>query len=353
MSEDRKVRVMALDDSLLFREVLAKGLAGDRRIELVGFAGDPFEAKDKIPKLEPDVITLDVEMPRMDGIKFLRRLMPQYPLPVIVISSLKASVFEAIDAGAIDFIAKPENLDADLARFLAELKSKIIAASHARFAYRRQTATGIKIETEGVQGAVNPLDIVAIGASTGGTDAINSIVTKFSSNMPGMVIVQHMPAGFTAMYARRLDSVSNLTVKEAADGDELGPGVALIAPGDFHMTVERIDAPRVAETGARYRVRCKNAPKINGHRPSVDALFESVAEAAGERSMGVILTGMGADGAAGLKKIRNQGGYTIGQDERSSVVYGMPMAAYMLGAVMTQLPLYRIPDEIVRKLSSR
>ena len=343
MPDKPKTRVLVLDDSLLFREIMAKGLSSDSRIEIVGFANDPFEAKDKIPELDPDVLTLDIEMPRMDGIKFLKHLLPQYPIPVIILSMLKTSVFEAMDAGAIDFVAKPENLNEDNEQFFSELKSKILAASQARFGYRRQTKAEIRLETEGVRGTIDPNNIIAIGASTGGTDAINSILTKFSANMPGMVLVQHMPAGFTALYAKRLDSFSNLSVKEAADGDEVLPGRALIAPGDYHMTVEK--------SMRGYRVRCAQGTKINGHRPSVDVLFNSVAEAAGPKAVGVILTGMGTDGAAGLKAIRNYGGYTIGQDERSSVVYGMPMAAYVSGAVMTQLPLYRIPDEIIRKLS--
>jgi two-component system chemotaxis response regulator CheB len=269
--------------------------------------------------------------------------MPQYPLPVIVISSLKASVFEAMDAGAIDFVAKPENLNDDLSRFFSELKDKIVAASHARFAYRRHTGAEIRLEPDGVRGQIDPEGVIAIGASTGGTDAINSILTKFSSNMPGIVVVQHMPTGFTSLYAKRLDAISSLSVKEAADGDELKPGQVLLAPGDYHMALEKY--------GTGYRVRCRQGHKVNGHRPSVDVLFDSVADAAGHHAMGVILTGMGTDGAAGLKKIRNYGGYTIGQDQRSSVVYGMPMAAYLSGAVMVQLPLYRIPDEILRKLS--
>jgi len=343
MPDKPKIRVLVLDDSLLFREILSKGLSSDSRIEVVGFASDPFEAKDKIPELDPDVMTLDIEMPRMDGIKFLRHLLPQYPLPVIVLSMLKTSVFEAMDAGAIDFVAKPENLHEDNSQFFTELKSKIIAASETRFGYRRHAKAEIQLETEGIHGTVDPESIIAIGASTGGTDAINSMLSKFSSNMPGMVLVQHMPAGFTALYAKRIDSNSQLSVKEAADGDEVVPGRALIAPGDYHMAVEK--------SGKGYRVHCSQYPKVNGHRPSVDVLFNSVAEAAGEKALGVILTGMGTDGAAGLKKIRDYGGYTIGQDERSSVVYGMPMAAYMSGAVMTQLPLYRIPDEIIRKLS--
>lgn len=345
MPDNSKVKVMVLDDSLLFREIMTKGLGGDSRIELVGFANDPFEAKDKIPKLEPDVLTLDIEMPRMDGIKFLKHLMPQYPLPVIVISSLKSSVFEAMDAGAIDFISKPDNLTEDTSLFFTDLKNKIVAASHAKFAYRRHANAEIKLQVDGVQGVINPLDVIAIGASTGGTDAINSMLTKFSSNMPGIVMVQHMPAGFTSLYAKRLDAISNLSVKEASDRDELKPGTVLLAPGDYHMILEK--------SSGGYYVRCNQNQKVNGHRPSVDVLFDSVAEAAGEHSIGVILTGMGADGAVGLKKIRNFGGYTIGQDERSSIVYGMPMAAYISGAVMMQLPLYRIPDEILRKLSAR
>jgi len=345
MPDKPKIRVLVLDDSLLFREIMAKGLASDSRIEIVGFASDPFEAKDKIPELDPDVLTLDIEMPRMDGIKFLKHLLPQYPLPVIVLSMLKTSVFEAMDAGAIDFIAKPEKIQDDNSQFFSELKSKIIAASQTRFGYRRNPKAEIRLEIEGVHGPIDPLKIIAIGASTGGTDAINSILTKFTPNMPGIVIVQHMPAGFTALYAKRVDSYSQLAVKEAADGDEIGPGKVLIAPGDYHMTVEK--------SGQSYRARCNQGAKVNGHRPSVDVLFESVAKAAGEKALGVILTGMGTDGAAGLKTIRDYGGYTIGQDERSSVVYGMPMAAYMSGAVMMQLPLYRIPDEIIRKLSMR
>ena len=345
MPDKPRIRVLIVDDSLLFREIMSKGLAVDSRIEVVGFASDPFEAKDKIPELDPDVLTLDIEMPRMDGIKFLRRLLPQYPLPVIVLSMLKTSVFEAMDAGAIDFVAKPENIQDDNAAFFSELRSKIIAASQTRFGYRRRGKAEIHLEIESVRGPVDPDSIIAIGASTGGTDAIHSILTKFSENMPGMVIVQHMPAGFTALYAKRINSASLLNVKEASDGDEISPGQVLIAPGDYHMTVER--------GASGYRARCANGVKVNGHRPSVDVLFESVAEAAGPKAIGVILTGMGTDGADGLKKIRSQGGYTIGQDERSSVVYGMPMAAYISGAVMTQLPLYRIPDEILRKLSTR
>jgi two-component system chemotaxis response regulator CheB len=337
------IKVLIVDDSLLFREILQKGLNKFSDIEIVGVAVDPFEAKDKIVSLRPDVVTLDVEMPRMDGIKFLRKLLPQYSLPVIVISSLKESVFEAMDAGALDFVPKPSDQDEDTSVFIRDVAEKIRMASKARLAFRRSTGEGIKLDIEGVAGSVNPASVVAIGASTGGTEAIYSILTKYSANMPGFVIVQHMPSGFTKLYADRLNAGSALTVVEAKDGDRVEPGKVLVAPGDYQM--------RIVRNGSGYVVAITQGAKVNGHRPSVDVLFDSVAEACGRNAIGVILTGMGSDGSKGLKRIRDFGGYTIGQDERSSVVYGMPMAAYMTGAVMVQLPLYRIPDEIIRKLN--
>jgi two-component system chemotaxis response regulator CheB len=339
------IKVLIVDDSLLFREILQKGLRQFKDIEIIGIAVDPFDAKDKILALRPDVITLDVEMPRMDGIKFLRKLMPQFPLPVIVISSLRESVFEAMDAGALDFIPKPEGSGDDTAVFVQNLAEKIRVASKAKLAFRGGVRSGIEMGMEGLKVPVDPRVVVAIGASTGGTEAIFSILTKFSGNMPGFVIVQHMPAGFTKLYADRLNKACALEVKEAADGDEVRPGLVLLAPGDYQM--------RVVRRGAGYAVVCDQSAKVNGHRPSVDVLFDSVADAGGQYSMGIILTGMGADGSKGLKRMRDVGCYTLGQDERSSVVYGMPMAAYITGAVMVQLPLYRIPDEICRKLSAR
>jgi len=339
----KTIKVLVVDDSLLFREVLQKGLQSFDDIEIIGTAIDPFQAKEKIIKLKPDVITLDVEMPRMDGIKFLSKLLPQYPVPVIVVSSLKESVFEAMDAGAIDFIPKPEEQDVEQSPFLRELVEKIRVASKVKLALRRTAGETIDLQVEGFKGVVDPTSIIAIGASTGGTEAIYSLITKYNSNMPGIVIVQHMPAGFTELYAQRLNSASQINVKEAVDGDKVEPGKAFIAPGDKHM--------KIINSGMGYIIRLDNSQKVCGHRPSVDVLFSSVAESAKEKGIGVILTGMGNDGAAGLKRMRDFGGYTIGQDERSSVVYGMPMAAYLMGAVMVQLPLYRIPDEILRKLS--
>jgi two-component system chemotaxis response regulator CheB len=268
--------------------------------------------------------------------------MPQYPLPVVVISSLRESVFEAMDAGAIDFIPKPDDMSGDQGSFMDEVAAKIRIASKARLAFRRNSADGIVLSVAGLSAPADPSNIVAIGASTGGTEAIYSILTKYGANMPGFVVVQHMPEGFTNMFAKRLDSSSALSVKEAEDGDVVCPGNVLIAPGGRHM--------RVVRMGCNYVVSITDEAKVNGHKPSVDVLFESVSEAAGAKAVGVILTGMGSDGAAGLKKIRDAGGHTIGQDDRSSVVYGMPMAAYMIGAVAVQLPLYRIPDEIIREL---
>jgi two-component system chemotaxis response regulator CheB len=338
-----EIRVLAVDDSILFREMLSKGMRRFPDINVVGVAADPFDAKDKIIALRPDVMTLDVEMPCMDGVKFLRSLMPQYPLPVVVISSLRESVFEAMDAGAVDFIAKPDDMNVAGNVFMDEVAAKIRVASAVKPAFRKNAPKDIGLTPAGLSVPADCLDIVAIGASTGGTEAIHSILTKYNPTMPGFVIVQHMPEGFTSLFAKRLDSVALLEVKEAGDGDEVRPGRALIAPGGRHM--------RVLKTTDGYVVSLSDGPKVNGHRPSVDVLFESVAGVAGPRAIGVILTGMGTDGAAGLKKISDAGGYTIGQDERSSVVYGMPMAAWLTGAVKVQLPLYRIPDEIIRKLT--
>lgn len=337
----KKIRVLIVDDSLLFRESLSKRLKEFDFIEIVGVAGDPYEAKDKIIELKPDVITLDVEMPRMNGIKFLKKLLPTYAVPVIVISSLKESVFEAMNAGAFDFVGKPQAGE-DPSEFIREVATKIKGASTTKFAFRKGTPN-INLSPEGIKGSVNPRNLIAIGASTGGTEAIYSMLTKFSDNMPGIVIVQHMPAGFTKLYAERLNKACQLTVSEAKSGDEVKPGHVLIAPGDYNM--------KVYPKGTGYMVKCDQTEKTNGHRPSVDVLFNSVAQNVGSNAIGIILTGMGADGARGLLAMREAGGYTIGQDEKSSVVYGMPQAAYTAGAVMQQAPLFRIPDDILRQFS--
>jgi two-component system chemotaxis response regulator CheB len=328
---------------MLFRNLLSEGLSNYQDIEVIGAAVDPVQAKDMILQLNPDVMTLDIEMPRMDGIKFLRKLMPKYPIPVVVLSALRESVFEAMEAGATEFVSKPDSRSLESGSFLDEFVEKIRGASMSKRAFRITENVDIDMSPIGVTGPLNPDSIIAIGASTGGTEAIKSILSKFSDNMPGILVVQHMPEGFTKTYADRLNSMCRLEVKEAEDGDGVYPGRVLIAPGGLQM--------RVLKDERGYRVDCGNSPKVVGHRPSVDYLFESVALFGGKNAIGVILTGMGADGAVGLKKIRDFGGYTIGQDERSSVVYGMPMAAFTSGAVMLQLPLYRIADELCRKLS--
>jgi two-component system chemotaxis response regulator CheB len=287
-------------------------------------------------------------MPHMDGVKFLRSLMRQYPLPVVVISSLTESVFDAMSAGALDFIPKPDYAGAGpkgFNDFMDGVASRVRAAAAAKIPRRCEAPADINLSAAGLSSPADPLNVIAIGASTGGAEAIVSILTKYNANMPGFVIAQHMPAGFTGLFARRLDTLTELTVKEAEDGDVVLPGRVLIAQGGRHIRVRR--------TGRGYVVSTDGRGKVNGHIPSVDVLFESVAKSAGAGAIGVILTGMGSDGAAGLKMIRDAGGYTIGQDENSSAVYGMPMAAKLMGATMAELPLYRIPDEIIKHLQRR
>lgn len=324
----REIKVLVVDDSLVFRELLVQNLNKDPAITVVAEAADPYEARDAIIKYQPDVMTLDIELPRMNGIEFLRKLMPQYPLPVVVISALSDKVFDALNAGAVDFVAKPAVSDRkQLETFLTnELPVKIKIASIARISSIKKAS--MELESKMLSVEDNSL-VVAIGASTGGTEAIYSVVKDFGTDIPGVVVVQHMPPGFTEMYARRLDDKCRVRVKEAKNGDRVLPGQVLIAPGgDMQM--------RLVKRGGEYQVECKTGPKVNGHCPSVDVLFESVANTAGDRAVGIILTGMGADGAKGLLAMRKAGAKTIGQDESSCVVYGMPKVAYDIGAVMYQ-----------------
>ncbi|MDR1134984.1 MAG: chemotaxis response regulator protein-glutamate methylesterase [Clostridiales Family XIII bacterium] len=388
------IRVLIVDDSLVFREALARELRKEAYIIVVGTAADPFEASDKIIALNPDVMTLDVEMPKMDGIEFLLRLLPQYPIPVIVSSSLAGKVFDAMAAGAVDFVAKPgisydgAGASTAMEAYAKELANKIKAAAGANVSIHRQaglqnsqTATGhaahhatghaanhgaahgafhhtyhtwtsAPTHHDAAQAAGRQLtalydysdELIAVGASTGGTEAIFSILTQLPANAPGIVMVQHMPQGFTKLYSERLDRACAIRVKEAEDNDQVRSGLALLAPGgDRQMKLVR--------TSSGYSVKLVEGEKVSGHRPSVDFLFDSVAAAAGGRAIGVLLTGMGADGAKGLLKMRNGGAYTIGQDEASCVVYGMPMAAYKMGAVVKQLPLDQIAREICGRLS--
>lgn len=321
----RKIKVLVVEDSLVFRELLVQILNADPAISVVATANNPFEARDAIIAHQPDVMTLDIELPQMSGIEFLRKLMPQYPLATVVISSLSDKVFDALNAGAVDFVAKPSGATrAQLEAFMKnEILVKIKVASIAKVGSRK------KIPPQAVSQELHNDSknlVVAIGASTGGTEAIAAVLEQFGSDIPGVVIVQHMPAGFTEMYAKRLNEQCRVQVKEAKSGDAVVPGRVLIAPGgDCHM--------QLINRNGSYQVVLRKGEKVNGHSPSVDVLFQSVAEAAGQHAIGIILTGMGGDGAKGLLAMRKAGARTIGQDESTCVVYGMPKVAYDLGAV--------------------
>jgi len=337
----RPIRVLVVDDSLMFRNLLVKGLDADPNIEVVAQAQDAYEARDAIIKYRPDVMTLDVELPRMSGIEFLKKLMPQYPLPVVMISSLNDKVFDALEAGAVDFVNKPNNMNqARLNDFLTqELAAKVKIASTAKVGRMKRAETGSIAE----HNIVGKDRIVAIGASTGGTEAIYEVVRKFKKDIPGVVVVQHMPPGFTKMYADRLNNQCEVTVKEAQTGDRVLPGQVLIAPGDRHMRVVRVNG--------RYQVECRGTDRVNGHCPSVEVLFSSVARTAGRNAVGVILTGMGGDGARGLLEMRNAGAQTIGQDEATCVVYGMPKVAFDIGAVQYKMALPAIANKVYSLLN--
>jgi two-component system chemotaxis response regulator CheB len=321
--------------------VLSEILASEPSIEVVGTASDAYVARDKIIELKPDVICLDVEMPRMDGITFLKKLMHYMPLPVIMVSSLTQSgaktTLEALEAGAVDFVPKLHSHIYDgKDEMRDELISKIKVASKVKV-FKKELNNQIQANTTSLAQTTNK--ILAIGASTGGTEALKDVLIGLPRNAPGTVIVQHMPANFTAQFAQRLNSLCAMEVREAKNGDSIIPGVALVAPGDYHMVVRR--------SGARYYVEIGNGEKVSGHRPSVDVLFNSVAKIAGANAIGVILTGMGSDGAKGLLAMKNAGARTIGQDEASCVVYGMPKVAHEIGAVEKQLPLNRVAEGIL------
>ena len=324
----RQIRVLVVEDSLFFRELMVKTLNKDPALEVVASARDAFEARDAIIKYRPDVMTLDIEMPRMSGIEFLRKLMPQYPMPVVMVSSLSDKVFDALNAGAVDFVAKPAYSDRKMLEefILKELPVKIKIASTAKIGNIKKNVPPTLSENVTVD---NKELVVAIGASTGGTEAIATILKDFGTDIPGVVVVQHMPAGFTEMYANRLNDQCRVMVREAKDGDKVMPGQVLLAPGGESQM-------RLVKVNGSYQVEIKPGPRVSGHCPSVDVLFESVAQSAKDRALGIILTGMGGDGAKGLLAMRKAGARTIGQDESSCVVYGMPRVAYELGAVECQ-----------------
>lgn len=337
------IRVLVVDDSLMFRKLLVQGLNSDPNIEVVADVEDVYAARDAILKYKPDVMTLDVEMPRMNGIEFLKRLMPQYPLPVVMISALNNKVFDALEAGAVDFVNKPANLTKEqLNNFLTqELAAKVKIASTAKVGRLKRVDNAAVVNHVPVVGGKDR--IVAIGASTGGTEAIFEVVKRFKRDIPGVVIVQHMPPGFTKMYAERLNNQCEVACKEAETGDRVMQGQVLIAPGDRQM--------RLVKVGDGYQVECRGTERVSGHCPSVDVLFSSVAKAAGNKAVGAILTGMGADGAKGLLEMRNAGALTVGQDEATCVVYGMPKVAFDIGAVQQQAPITAIAGKIYSLLS--
>lgn len=350
---NRAVRVLVVDDSSLVRRALRDELSRRPGIEVVGTAPDPFVARDMILTLRPDVLTLDMEMPRMDGLSFLRRLMKHQPMPVIVLSSLTPkgcdTALACLEAGAVDVMCKPDGSFSvgDLADTLSEA---IIAAAGAKVAPRTTATTSASVARAPIAGASRAMlettrKVVAIGSSTGGTEALKDILTRLPPETPGIVMTQHMPEGFTASLAQRLNSLCQIEVREARDGDSVTPGLALLAPGNKHM--------RLSRDGARYLVRVCDGPRVCRHKPSVEVLFESTASYAGANALGIILTGMGDDGASGLLSMRKAGARTIAQDEATCVVFGMPRVAIERGAAEEVLPLQSIPDRIVQFAAGR
>ena len=355
------IKVLIVDDSALVRKLLGEMLARDRELEVVGTAADPYAAREKIKQLKPDVITLDVEMPRMDGLTFLENLMRLRPMPVVMVSSLTQQgadvTLRALELGAIDFVAKPKiDVAGSLTEYADELIAKVKVAAGARVSPRaprpmpksvdpRRTADAV-LPPSAARGVLRTTErIIAVGASTGGTEAIRELLSALPPDAPAIVISQHIPAAFSKPFAERMNRESAMAVCEAQDGQYILPGHVYIAPGDRHLLVGR--------DGARYRCRLSDGPQVNRHRPSVDVMFRSVAQNVGPNAIGVILTGMGDDGARGLKEMLEAGAATIAQDEASSVVWGMPGAAVKIGAAQQVLPLHRIAHDVLEHAVDR
>ena len=339
---NKRVKVLIVDDSAVIRQLLSMLLSEDPEIEVVGTAGDPLIARERIKELNPDVVTLDVEMPNMDGVTFLRKIMALRPMPVVMISTLTQAgaetTLEALEIGAVDFIAKPTHDVANgLAGIASELQSKIKHAARARVGGRGAPLAKPRIERP--QWAGSDERIIAIGASTGGVEALKKLLMGMPAVCPPILITQHMPPRFTTAFAERLNRECPMTVSEAVHNEPAEPNHAYIAPGAFHLELVRV--------GGYYRCSLNEAPPVSGHRPSVDVLFRSVARVAGRSAVGAILTGMGKDGAEGMLEMRNAGAITLGQDEASSLIYGMPRAAFERGAVMRQCSLSQMADGIM------
>ncbi|MCQ2978767.1 MAG: chemotaxis response regulator protein-glutamate methylesterase [Clostridia bacterium] len=340
------VKVFVVDDSALVRKILTTQLAKYPGIEVIGQAADPYEARDKIVVNKPDVMILDIEMPRMDGLTFLAKLMKSFPIPVIIVSSLSKKgsdvAIRALELGAVDVMAKPSG-SYSVVDMVDELVEKIKAASFVsvlslkkRFEQNQEVITQ---QTKSNAVFKTTDKIIAIGSSTGGTEAVKDVLVQLPSNMPPIVVTQHMPPNFTKSWAERLNSMCQMEVREAQQGDEIAPGKVLIAPGGYHMTIKR--------SGARYYVELNQDEPVWHQRPAVDVMFNSVAKYCGKNAVGVIMTGMGRDGASGLKAMRDAGAYTIGQDEKTSIVYGMPKVAFEEGAVCEQQPLNSIAKRLM------
>ncbi len=343
------IKVLVVDDSATARAILTEILQSDSEIQSVDTAPDAYIARDKIVKNRPDVVCLDVEMPRMDGITFLRKLMQHMPIPVVMVSSLTQkgaqTTLDALEAGAVDFIPKPHsNIYDSSDEIKVELLAKVKNAAYAHV-QKHSTTTQITKKLQYKSSLSETTQkLIAIGSSTGGVEALQEFLVQFPRNTPGMLIVQHMPADFTKQFAERLDGICEMDVKEAEDGDTVNIGEILLAPGDKHMVLRR--------SGHRYYVQLGGGKKISGHRPSVDVMFNSVSKSAGANAIGVILTGMGSDGARGLLNMYNTGSMTFGQDKKSSVVYGMPKVAFELGGVVKQNSLTALPKDILKYLES-
>lgn len=345
-ANNNPIRVLVVDDSMVARNLITQGLASHPRIQVVGTAINATDAKNKIARFSPDVVTMDVEMPGISGIEFLKQYLPSHPIPVILVSSLDLRVFDALAAGAVDFVRKPDGTES-VSSFIHALSQKIIVASCAKVhRAARAAAASAAHPPINLLGSNHNLDstIIGLGASTGGTEATLEVLKRLPADIPGMVIVQHMPVGFTKMYADRLNRLCQMEVREAVNGDEIHRGLALIAPADLQMRVVRL--------GNRYTVSCLPGEKVSGHRPSVDVLFSSMASAVKCRMVGIIMTGMGRDGASGLLEMRKAGAYTIGQDKESCVVYGMPCVAHEIGAVTVQASCENISSVLMSHLKA-
>ena len=353
-----KIKVLIVDDSAAVRRILSDIIAGEPDLEVMATAPDPYVAAERIRREIPDVMLLDIEMPRMDGLTFMRKIMAQRPIPVVICSSLTEESSEvtikALEAGAVDVVSKPR---INTAEFLQESRMRICdvirAAAHARLSSKPRAAPRLHVEAKHSADVILPPvrlrraagqmtdRIICIGASTGGTEALRDILVALPEESPGIVIVQHMPEKFTAAFARRLDGLCAVSVREASSGDIIMPGVVLIAPGNHHIALERV--------GRQYRIAIKDGPPVSRHRPSVDVLFRSAAQMAGPNAVGILLTGMGDDGAQGLLEMKMTGARTIAQSEESCVVYGMPKEAIERGAAEKIVPLGRIASEIIHE----